>query len=146
MSGLTQQQDSVTSIRIPSTTGTQCHYSYCSPVTGEANGIRLSADRDDHMIVIRCMTTTVSVIFQLKPLHISDTDRESVFIGISVIRQTRTAAHSCRTRKRAFHFSSPGVVRRSHAAARHVRALLYGPSVLLPLLLKRCCCCVGTSR
>jgi len=29
---------------------------------------------------------------------------------------TRTATRSCRARKRAFHFYSPGVVRRSHAA------------------------------
>jgi len=31
---------------------------------------------------------------------------------------TRTATRSCPTRKRAFHFYSPGVVRRSHTAAR----------------------------
>jgi len=36
-------------------------------------------------------------------------------------KRTRTATRSCRTRKRAFHFYSPGVVRRSHAATRHVR-------------------------
>jgi len=35
--------------------------------------------------------------------------------------QTRTTTRSCRTRKRAFHFYSPGVVRRSHAAALRVR-------------------------
>jgi len=40
-----------------------------------------------------------------------------------------TATHSCRTRKRAVHFCSPGVVRRSHAAARNVRALLYTAAV-----------------
>jgi len=34
------------------------------------------------------------------------------------MQQTRTAARSCRTRKRAFHFYSPVVVRRSQAAAR----------------------------
>jgi len=33
----------------------------------------------------------------------------------------RTATRSCRTRKRAFHFYSPGVVQRSHTAALHVR-------------------------
>ena len=41
---------------------------------------------------------------------------------------TRTAMSSCRTRKRAFHFYSPGV-----AAVRHVRALQCDP----PLLLQR---------
>jgi len=34
---------------------------------------------------------------------------------------TRTATRNCQTRKRACHFYSPGVVRRSHAAVRHVR-------------------------
>ena len=37
--------------------------------------------------------------------------------------KTRTATRSYRTRKRACHFYSPGVVRRSHTAARQV---LYG--------------------
>jgi len=35
---------------------------------------------------------------------------------------TRTSTRSCQTRKCAFHFYSPGAVRRSHAAARQVRA------------------------
>jgi len=35
--------------------------------------------------------------------------------------KTRAATRSCRTRKRAVHFYSPGGVRRSHAAALHVR-------------------------
>jgi len=48
---------------------------------------------------------------------------------------TRTATRSCRTRKRAFHFYSLGVVRGSHAEARHVRALPYP---------RRCWrCCIG---
>jgi len=39
----------------------------------------------------------------------------------------RIAARGCRTRKRAFHFYSPCVVRRSYSASRQVRALvLYG--------------------
>ena len=36
--------------------------------------------------------------------------------------ELRTATRGCRTRKRAFHFCSPGVVWRSHDVARHVRA------------------------
>ena len=48
------------------------------------------------------------------------------------IVRRRTATRSCRTRKLAVHLYSPGVVRRSHAEARHVRALLYAC---------RCCCC-----
>jgi len=36
-------------------------------------------------------------------------------------KKTRTATRSCQTRKRAVHFYSPGGVRRSHAAALHVR-------------------------
>ena len=44
-------------------------------------------------------------------------------IAIYSVSQPRTAMRSCRTRKRAFHFYSPGVVRCSHAAVRHVRAL-----------------------
>jgi len=44
---------------------------------------------------------------------------------------TRTTTRSCRTRKRAFHFYSPGVVRRSHAAALHVWAVFYGPLLLI---------------
>jgi len=35
---------------------------------------------------------------------------------------TRTATRSGRTRKRAFHFFTPGVVRCSQAAARQMRA------------------------
>jgi len=52
------------------------------------------------------------------------------------LSETGIAARNCRTRKRAYHFYSPGVVRRSHAAARHVRALLSYD--------RRCCwrCCV----
>jgi len=42
---------------------------------------------------------------------------------------TRTARRSSGTRKRAFHFCSPCVVQRSHAAARKAQALA------------RCCCC-----
>jgi len=38
----------------------------------------------------------------------------------------RTATHSCRTQKHAFHFCLPAVVRRSHAAARQMTMLLYG--------------------
>jgi len=38
------------------------------------------------------------------------------------LHTTRTATHRSLTWKRAFHFYSPGVVRRSHAAARQVRA------------------------
>ena len=44
---------------------------------------------------------------------------------IGIIRpssETSTATRSCRTRKRAFYFYSPGVVRRSHSAVRHVLA------------------------
>jgi len=41
--------------------------------------------------------------------------------------KTRTAALSCRTRKRAFHFYSPGIVRRSHDAVRHVHVRARGP-------------------
>jgi len=51
---------------------------------------------------------------------------------LSVVEQEQQ--RSCRTRKRAFHFHSPGVVRRSNAAGRPVRALLYGPPPL-PLVL-----------
>jgi len=51
------------------------------------------------------------------------------------IEETRTTTRSCQTRKRAFHFYSPGVVRRSHAAARHVAVLLYGPPPLLVVVL-----------
>jgi len=52
--------------------------------------------------------------------------------------ETRTATRSRRTRKRAFHFYSPGVVRRSHVAARQLSALLYCMSApLLPVLLCR---------
>jgi len=47
---------------------------------------------------------------------------------------TTTATRSCRTGKRAFHFYSPGVDQRSHAEARHVRALSYDPPPLLLLL------------
>jgi len=42
---------------------------------------------------------------------------------------------SCRTRKRAFHFYKPGVVRRSHAAARLERAR--GPVAHAATLLHR---------
>jgi len=35
--------------------------------------------------------------------------------------KTKTATRSCRTQKREFYFYSPGVVRRSHAVAQHVR-------------------------
>jgi len=38
---------------------------------------------------------------------------------------TRTATRSCLTRKWAFYFYSAGDVRRSNAAARHVRTLSY---------------------
>jgi len=44
------------------------------------------------------------------------------------MRRTTAAAHSCRTQKRAFHFYTPGVVRRSNAAARQVRAVLLLPA------------------
>jgi len=40
--------------------------------------------------------------------------------------KTEKATPSCRTRKRPFHFFSPGVVSRSHTAAQQVPALLYG--------------------
>jgi len=40
----------------------------------------------------------------------------------AVLSITRTSTRSCRTRKRAFHFCSPGVVRRIHAAALHMRS------------------------
>jgi len=46
------------------------------------------------------------------------------------MNKTKTATRSCRTRKRAFLFYSPGVVRRSHAAER--KALL-----LVPVLCRR---------
>ena len=49
-----------------------------------------------------------------------------------LICKTRAATYSCRTRKRAVHFCSPGVVRRSHAAARHVRDCC---------MVLRCLCC-----
>jgi len=52
------------------------------------------------------------------------------FQNCSNIITTKTATRSCRTRKSAFHFCSPGVVRRNHAAARHVWALLYDPPLL----------------
>ena len=39
------------------------------------------------------------------------------------VYRTRTATCSCKIWKRAVHFYSPGVVRRSHAAVRHVRAV-----------------------
>jgi len=61
-------------------------------------------------------------------------------LKVTTVHNTGTATRSCRTRKCALHFYSPGIVRRSHAAARHVRALLYGPPLLLPLLQQRCCC------
>jgi len=48
------------------------------------------------------------------------------YVKVRALLETRTATRSYRTRKRAFHFCSPGVVRRSHAAARQVPALLYG--------------------
>jgi len=49
---------------------------------------------------------------------------------------TRTITRSCRIRKCAFHLYSPGVVRRSHAAARQVRALAR----------LRCCrCCISAA-
>ena len=62
--------------------------------------------------------------------------------------ETRTATRSRRTRKRAFHFCSPGVVRRSHVAARQLSALLYCMSAPLPLCRRRCCpcCCVGIGK
>jgi len=43
----------------------------------------------------------------------------------SFIKQTTTATRSCRTRKCALHVYSPGIV-----AARHVRALCCGPTLL----------------
>jgi len=57
------------------------------------------------------------------------------------LKGKRTATRSRRTLKRAFHFFSPGVVRRSHAAARAAAAaattLLLPPLLLwlLPMLL-----------
>jgi len=42
---------------------------------------------------------------------------------------TRTATRSCRTRKRAFHFYSPGAVRRCSAAAAAAAATAAGAAV-----------------
>jgi len=55
-------------------------------------------------------------------------------------KQEQQRVRSCRTRKRAVHFYSSGVVRRSHAAALHVRpaaaaALLLLIQLLIQLLL-----------
>jgi len=51
--------------------------------------------------------------------------------SLAAVLNTRTTTRSCLTQKRAFHFCSPGVVRRSHAATRHVRALSHAS--------RRCC-------
>ena len=47
--------------------------------------------------------------------------RRHKFLFQMHVERIRTATLGCRTRKRAFHFCSPGVVRRRHAAALHVR-------------------------
>ena len=53
----------------------------------------------------------------------SDTSR--TFTGHWREKETGTATHSCWTRKCTFHFYSPGVIRCSHTAVHHVRALSY---------------------
>jgi len=40
----------------------------------------------------------------------------------NILLKTKTAMRSCRTRKRALHLYSPGVIQRSHDAARQVPA------------------------
>jgi len=54
---------------------------------------------------------------------------------------TRTATRSCRTRKRAFHFCLPGVVRRRHAAALHVRPGAADAAAGCCCRHRCCCCC-----
>jgi len=62
---------------------------------------------------------------------------------IHTVSQTRTATCSRRTRKRAFHFCLPGVVRRIHAAALLLLPLLLllppRPTMLLRLMLMLLC-------
>jgi len=65
------------------------------------------------------------------PITLANMDR------FCFVVKTRTATRSCRTRKQAFHFCSPGVVRRSHAAADGVAAAAPPLPLLLVLL------CVG---
>jgi len=66
--------------------------------------------------------------YSIKPLTPS-VQRELVTLVVTVFK-TITTTRSCRSQKRAVHFYSPGVVRRSHAAARHVRYCC---------MLRRCC-------
>jgi len=60
---------------------------------------------------------------------------------LSIMIETKTATRSCRTRKRAFHFCSPGVIRRRHTAALHcdpplLRLLLLGLLCIANMLIK----------
>jgi len=55
------------------------------------------------------------------------------------MKNNKNSNAGCRIRKRPFHFYSPGVARRSHAAALHVRpAVAAATSALLLLLLLLC--------
>jgi len=69
-----------------------------------------------------CFTNTEPVHWVYSPIPLL---LQTGSVHGSSIEKNLTATRSCRTRKRAFHFYSPGVVRRSHAVARQVRALLY---------------------
>ena len=64
----------------------------------------------------------------------------------TLLTSIRTATRSSRTRKRAFHLYSPGVVRRSHAAVRlRADTLPSGPRGHAFTHRRRrrwCCCCV----
>jgi len=65
----------------------------------------------------------LAVFFEASRYHITPVIAISVMVNFQyvhssgVLMLTRTTTHTRRTRKRAFHIYSPGVVRRSHAAA-----------------------------
>ena len=89
----------------------------------------------------------IEIVQQIRPTFVDSIHRD--FHGHAlytrnthtkqIVERTRTATRSCQTRKRAFHFYSPGVVPRSHAAAEHAPALLYDRRRRCRC---RCRCCI----
>ena len=98
-----------------------------------SNAYELEIARHHCVIIVKFSATSFSLMN--KDIQ-SRGCPENEFLAFDdfVTTKTKTATHSCRTRKRAFHFYSLGVVRLSHAAARHVQALLYRPPPLLLIL------------
>jgi len=89
------------------------------------------------LIVYKCLHQSASddITHLRKPISSIPARRHLHDLQVPSTSTTKTATRSCRTRKRAFHFYSSGVVRRSHAAAWQVWAvLLLLPPLLLVLL------------